>query len=95
MGARRHARRAPDDVVATRCAGDRHHDALARLPRAGDAVGFAILLERLVDPIRDPHERELAQRAEVALPEEVGEGRVDFLGRVDVAVGHATPQCLG
>ena len=85
---------AADDVVATRRAGDRDHDTLACLPRAGDAVRLAVLLERLVDAIGDPHQRELAQRAEVALPEEVGERRVDLLGRVDVAVGHPPPERL-
>ncbi len=39
-------------------------------------------------------ERELPQRAEVALTEVVRERRVDLLGCVDVAVGHAAPQRL-
>ena len=94
MRARRHARGPADDVVAAGRAGDRDHDPLARLPRTGDAVRLAVLLERLVDPVGDPHQRELAQRAEVALPEEVGERRVDLLGRVDVAVGHPPPERL-
>ena len=40
-------------------------------------------------------QRELAQRAEVAAPEVVGERGVDLLGRVDVAVRHAPAQRLG
>ena len=59
-----------------------------------DAVGLAVLLERLVDPVGDPHQRELAERAEVALPEVVGERGVDLLGRVDVAVRHPAAQRL-
>ena len=94
-GARRHARRPPDHVVAAGRAGDRDDHALARLPRSGDAVRLAVLLERLVDPVGDPHQRELAQRAEVALPEVVGERGVDLLRRVDVAVRHAPAQRLG
>ena len=58
-------------------------------------MAHAVLRERLVDAIRDPQERELAQRRQVALTEVVAERRVDSLGRVDVAVGHAAPQGFG
>ena len=82
-------------VVAAGRAGDRDDDPLAGLPRPVDAVGLAVLLERLVDPVGDPQQRELAQRAEVARPEVVGERGVDLLGRVDVAVRHAPAERLG
>ena len=51
--------------------------------------------ERLVDPVGDPEQRELAQRGEVAGAEVVRERGVDPLGRIDVAVRHAAPQRLG
>ena len=56
---------------------------------------FAIVLERLFDAIRHPHEREFTQRAEVAGTEIVRERGIDFLGPVDIAVGHAALQRLG
>ena len=91
----RHARAAADHVVAAGRAGDRDDDPLARLPGPGDAVQLAVLLERLVDPVGHPHQRELAQRAEVADAEVVRERGVDLLRLVDVAVRHAPPQRLG
>ena len=42
---------------------------------AVDAVVLEVLLQRLVDLVGDPQERELAQRREVADPEVVGERR--------------------
>ena len=66
---------AADHVVASGRAGDRDDHPLARLPAAGRCRGLAVLLERLVDPVGDPHQRELAERAEVALAEVVGERR--------------------
>ena len=90
----RHARGAPDQRLGARRAGDRDEHALARLPRLGDAVAFAVVLERLVDAVGDPQQRELAQRGEVAGPEVVRERGVDLLGRVDVAVRHAPAQRL-
>ena len=56
---------------------------------------LAVLLEADVDLVGDPQQRQLAQRAEVAGPEVVGERGVDLVGRVDVAVGHAPAQRLG
>ena len=93
-GAHRHAGRAPQHVLAARRAGDRDDHPLAGLPGPGDAVQLAVLLERLVDPVGHPHQRELAEGAEVPVPEVVGQRGVDLLGRVDVAVGHPAPQRL-
>ena len=82
-----HPCRPPDQPLAVGRAGQRDEHALARLPRLLDAVPRAVRLEALVDPVGDPEQRELAERAEVAGPEVVAERRVDPLGGVDVAAG--------
>ena len=83
---------ATDQRITGRCAGEAHHDTLARLPLRVDPMAFAVLAERVVDAIGDPEERQLAERGEVARSEVVGQRRVDLLGAVDVAVGHPTPE---
>ena len=90
----RHPRGAADDVVTARRAGDRDDDPLARLPGAGDPVRLAVGLQRLVDAVGRPHQRELAERVEVPDPEVVRERGVDLLRLVDVAVGHPPAQRL-
>ncbi len=84
-----------DQHLAGRRPGERHHDPLARLPRLGDAVAAAVLLQPHVDLVGDPQQRQLAQGGEVPGPEVVAEGGVDLVGRVHVAVRHAPPQRLG
>ncbi len=54
-----------------------------------------VALHLLVDLVGQPEQGELAQRGEVAHPEVIGQGGVDLVGRVDVAVGHPAPQRLG
>ena len=87
--------RAADEVIRPGRPGQGDHDAFARLPRAGDAVALAIVLEGVVDAVGDPEQGQLAQRRQVARPEVVGEGGVDLLRAVDVAVGQAAAQRLG
>ena len=65
----------PDEVVAAGRAGEGHDHPLAGLPRLGDAVALAVLLEGVVDPVGHPQQRQLAEGAEVAGPEVVGRGR--------------------
>ena len=74
--------------------GQRHHDPLPGLPGAGDLVLGAVLLQALLDLVRQPQQRELAQRGQVAHAEVPGQRRVDPLGRVDVAVRHPSAQRL-
>ena len=57
-----------------------------------DVVTLAVVGELLVHTVRHPKQGQLAQGDEVARPEVVGERRVDTLGRIDVAVGHPSPQ---
>ena len=79
----------PNQPLAVGGSGERDHDALAGLPLLGDPVPPAVLLEPLVDPVREPGERQLSERGEVAGPEVVRERRVDPLGRVHVAAGQS------
>ena len=62
-------------------AGEGDDDPLAGLPRPGDAVAIAVVLQRVVDAVGDPQQRQLAQRRQVAGPEVVAEGGVDLLRR--------------
>lgn len=55
----------------------------------------AVVLQRLVDPVGEPEQSQFPQRAEVADAEVVGQGRIDLLSAVDVAVGHPSAQSLG
>ncbi len=89
------ARGAPDEVLGSGRARDGDDDAFTRLPRLGDPVAGAVILERDIDLVRDPQQRELSKGGEVALSEVVRQGGVDLLGRVHVAVRHAPPQRFG
>ena len=89
-----HAGGAPDEVLAARRAGERDHDPFPRLPGVEDPVGDLVVVQGVVDLVGDPHQRELAERAEVADAEVVAERGVDLLGGVDVAVGHPPAQRL-
>ena len=91
----RHPCRPADERFGAGRAGDRDEHTLAGLPRLGDAVALAVLLERLVDAVGNPQQRELAQRREVAGAEVVRERGIDLLGLVDVAVRHAAAERLG
>ncbi len=73
VGACRDAGGALQEVLATRGAGESHHDALAGLPRFLDAVAVAVGLQLVVDLVGHPQERQLAQCTEVAGPEVVGQ----------------------
>ncbi|MDQ0949059.1 hypothetical protein QFZ24_002982 [Streptomyces phaeochromogenes] len=86
---------AADERTALGSAGQAHDDAFAGLPGGADAVLAAVLLEVRVDAVGDPEEGQFAQGGEVAGAEVVGEGRVDLVGLVDVAVRHPAAQCLG
>ena len=89
---RRDARCPAHQRLRLRSAGDGDDDAFARFPGVGDLVVVAVLLQRRVDLVGEPQQRQLAQRGQVALAEVVGQRGVDPLGRVDVAVGEPAPQ---
>ncbi len=86
---------AADESAALGPAGQPHDDAFAGLPGGADVVLTAVLLEVLVDPVRDPEQCQLAQGGEVAGAEVVREGGVHLVGLVDVAVRHPAAQRLG
>ena len=58
-------------------------------------MALPVVVELVVDAVGHPQQGQLAQGRQVAGPEEVAEGGVDALGRVDVAVGQAPAQRLG
>ena len=85
----------PNQRLGARCSGDGDDDTLPGLPRLGDPVTLAILLEADVDLVGDPQQSKLAQGAEIAGSEVVGQRGVDLVGGVDVAVNHPPAQRLG
>ncbi len=74
--------------------GERDDDAFAGGPGRRDAVRRAVALERLVDTVGQPQQRQLAQGREVARAEVVRERGVDAVGGVDVPVRHPAAQRL-
>ncbi len=88
------ARPATEERLALGAAGQRDDDPLAGLPLARDAVLGAVGLERLVDLVGEPQQRELAEGGEVAEPEVVRQRGVDALGRVDESAREAIAQRL-
>ncbi len=89
-----HAGGPADQPITAERAGQRDDDPLAGLPRLGDPMTLPVLLEAFVDPIGDPQQRQLSERREVADAEVVGQGGVDLVSPIDVAVGHAPAQGL-
>jgi hypothetical protein len=77
-----------------RAAGERDHHALTGGPGVEDALVGAVALQRLVHPVRQPQQGQLAQRRQVAGPEITGQRGVDLVGLVDVAVRHPAAQRL-
>ncbi|HVV82621.1 MAG TPA: hypothetical protein VHE35_06055 [Kofleriaceae bacterium] len=69
--------------------------ALARRPRPLDAALPAVSLDVDVDPLGGAAERQLAERGEVALLEEVLGGPRGLLAEVDLALGEPLEQRLG
>ena len=92
--ARGDARAAPQERLALGPAGEGDDHAFARLPLAVDAVLGAVGLERRVDLVGEPEQRELAERGEVAEPEVVRERGVDALGRVHESAREPVAQRL-
>ena len=84
-----------DQGLALGPAGDRDDDPLLGRPGVLDLVGAAVVAERVVDPVGQPEQGELAQRGQVADPEVRRQRGVDVLGLVDVAVRHPAAQRLG
>ena len=85
---------ATDQLVVTGRAGHGDDEALPCLPRFGDPMTLAVVLQPRVDLIGDPQQCQLAQGRQVAGPEVVRQCGVDLLGAVDVAVGHPPAQRL-
>ena len=74
-----HARAAPEQPLAVRRAGDRATTTRSFVSHgSADAVALAVALQLVVDPVGDPEQRELAERAEIADPEVVRQRGVDL-----------------
>ena len=52
----------------------------------------AVKFQPFVDPVGEPQQRQFAQRREIAFAKIAGQGRIDLVGGVDVAVGHPAAQ---
>ncbi len=89
-----HAGGPPDELLPARRAGEGDHHPFPGFPRADDPVRRHVALQRVLDPVGDPEQRQLAQGGQVADAEVVAEGGVDLLGGIDVAVGHPAPERL-
>ena len=94
MRSLRDARPSPNQRGRAGRTGERDDDSFARLPRCGDAVALAVVLQAVVDLVGQPQQGELSKGGQVARPEVVRERGIDLLRCVDVAVGHAPPQLL-
>ncbi len=92
---RRDAGAAPEQRLAAGATRERDDDPFPSRPLVADALVGPVALERLVDAVGEPQERDLAQGREVADPEVVRQGGVDLVGSVDVAVRHPATQGLG
>ena len=83
---------AADEDLALRAAGQPDDDPFAGRPGGLDAVFCPVPGEAFVDPVGQPQQGQLAQRGEVAQPEVVGQGGVDLVRGVDLAVAQALAQ---
>ena len=90
-----HASGPADELFTGRGAGEGDDDSFTGFPGPVDPVLVAVAQQRLVDLVGDPEQRQLPQCAEVPRPEVAGQGGVDPIGGVDVAVRHPPPKGLG
>ena len=72
-----------------------HHHALAGGPVFLDLLVFAVLLQSLVDLVRQPQQTQFAERREVADPEVVIQRSFRLLLAVDLTAGEADTQRVG
>ena len=89
------ARRAPHEVVAPGARTDAAQERCFGLPDAVDRLVRAIGLDVVLDAVRGAAQRELAQRHQVALAEEVARRALDLLGKVHLAGLEAGEQIVG
>ncbi len=72
-----------------------HQQALAHVPGRADALEPAMGFELRIHPVGGPAERQLAQRDQVALPEEALERAFGLVWDVDLALAQALDQVVG
>ncbi len=89
------ARGAPHEVVASGARTDAAQERRLGLPDPIDRLVGAIGLDVVLDAVRGAAQRELAQRHQVALAEEVARRALDLLGNVHLAGLEAGEQIVG
>src|SRR5262249_52873673 len=72
-----------------------YQDALSGLPDIANALVFAIVAHLLLDALCGAAQRQLAERDEIALAEEVLDRRARLLRHVDLALVQALDQLVG
>ena len=88
-GARRNACSPPNQGLTLRIAGECHDNTLTSVPAFVDALGCPVLLQGDVDLVREPQQREFAQRGQVSESKIVRERRIHPCRRVDQTLGQA------
>jgi hypothetical protein len=87
--------RGADQLFPAIVRADRDYNALARRPHRDDRFLLAVLAHLRVDPVGSLAQRELAQRDEIPLLEEVVERALDLLRNVDLAFLEPLEQLVG
>ncbi|MDI2023128.1 hypothetical protein PJL18_03676 [Paenarthrobacter nicotinovorans] len=85
----------PDQYFAFGAPGQSNDDALAGRPTFLDLVLCPVARQSFVHTVSEPEQRQFPQCCQVAHPEVIGQGSVDLVGIVDLAIAQALPEQLG
>ena len=92
---RGHAPRRPDEPAGAGARADAHQQPLARRPGLADSLLGHVAAHLRVHPLGRAAERQLAQRDQVALPEEALDRAARLLGDVDLPLAQPLLQDVG
>src|ERR1700761_5390054 len=90
----RHASSACDKLLRRRVGADTHNDPLMHRPAWAETFSFDIVVKGAVDRAGNILQRHLAKRYEIAAAEEICQGGIDAVRRIDIASLHARLECL-
>ena len=93
-GALRHALRRPHELLGHERFVDAHQKPVLGRPGSGDGVRAHVVDHLRVDPLGGDAHRELAQRGEIALAEEMLQGAADLAAHVDLAFAQPLDQVV-